>query len=120
MRIAIIVLAAGLAGCSWGKPALVVEMNGRRLEFESFESGKVPRGLEVTRFDPSSIQVSGEKPIEVNGLPVLVDGDEVNIGGRKISVDRDARVLVDSDGQIQVLVPSKPPAPTAVPPAAAK
>ena len=115
--LSIAVLAAGLAGCAWGKPALVVEMNGRRVEFEEFESGKIPSGLEVSRFDAGSVQVSGDRPLEVNGIPVQVIGNLVTIGGRRFTVDSDALIIVGSGGEIRVQfpvgLPAAKPAPAA-------
>jgi len=109
------VLAAALAGCAHGRPAFVVEMNGRRLEFERFESGSIPRGIEVSRFDSASMDLTGDEPIVVNGFPVQVAGDQVTIGGRRFTVDGDARVVVDGEGTIQVemppVLPVGPPAP---------
>jgi len=92
MRISwIFFVAAAMAGCGHGRPGLLVEMNGRRLEFEKFEAGKVPQGLEVSRFDAGSIQVQGDRPFEVNGISILCEGDDLIIGGRKMSIDREAR-----------------------------
>jgi hypothetical protein len=105
MRTITILLAALLAGCAHGRPAFLLELNGRKVEFEKFEGGKVPRGLEVSHFERERIQVEGEKAIEVNGLSVYCDGDDIVIGGRKLCVDRDARVYVCKDGEIQVQVP---------------
>ena len=120
--LSIAVLAAGLAGCAWGKPALVVEMNGRRVEFEKFESGKIPIGLEVSHFDAGSVRVSGDKSLEVNGIPVQVIGNLVTIGGRRFTVDSDALIVVGSGGEIRVQFPVKVPSsqPAATPAPASK
>ncbi len=108
MRIFAILLVAGLTGCGWGQPALKVEMNGRTVLFKEFVEGKVPKGVEVTRFDGNSITVTGREPIVVNGIPVLVTGDEIQVGERQFIVDADAKVLVLEDGQIEINVPSGP------------
>ena len=106
-----ILLVAG--GCSSMRPALTVEMNGRKLEFETFQGGKIPRGTDVPSFGPATIQVVGDHPIEVNGMSVLTKGDSFTIAGRTLSVDKDAQVIVRSNGEIQVVVPVKPAAPAA-------
>lgn len=108
MRVLIILCAACLAGCGSGRPALMVEMNGRTIQFETFLEGKVPRGVEVTRFDGSTICVAGKQPIEINGLPVLVTGNEYRIGSRQLIVDQDAQILVLEGGEIEINLPSKP------------
>lgn len=108
MRVLVILLAAGLAGCGLGRPALMVEMNGRKIQFETFLEGKVPKGVEVTRFDGGSICVAGKYPIQVNGMPVLVTGNEFRIGDRQLIVDQDAEILVLEDGQIEISLPSRP------------
>ncbi|HAK93521.1 MAG TPA: hypothetical protein DCM87_00550 [Planctomycetes bacterium] len=113
MRVLIILCAAGLAGCGSGRPALIVEMNGRTIQFETFLEGKVPRGVEVTRFDGSTICVAGKSPIHVNGMPVLVTGNEFRIGSRQLIVDQDAEILVLEDGQIEISLPSRPAPETA-------
>ncbi len=115
MRTITILLAALIAGCAHGRPAFLLELNGRKVEFEKFEGGKVPKGLEVSHFERESIQVLGEKAVEVNGLSVYCDGDEIVIGGRKLRVDRDARVYVCWDGQIQVELPKAAEAAPAAP-----
>src|SRR5262245_1952192 len=115
----VVVLALFVAGCSSMRPALTVEMNGRKLEFETFRGGKVPRGFEVPSFGPGNIQLVGDQAIEVNGMSVVVQGDSFTVGGRTVSADKDAQVFVRSNGEIQVLVPPKPPKP-AQPAAGAK
>ena len=65
MRYVTIALALGLMGCGWGRPALMVELNGRKVEFDEYRSGKIPRGVEVSHMDASSLQVQGSQPIEV-------------------------------------------------------
>ena len=113
MRIPFALLMFILAGCH-ARPALVVEMNGRKLEFEKYQKGRIPKGaVEVTHMDSESIRVQGEGVIEVNGLAIRTRDDEVNIGGRKFSVDSDARVLVHEDGQIEVQLSPKQAAATA-------
>jgi hypothetical protein len=103
MRILVaLLLLAALGGC-YARPALVVEMNGRKLEFEKYQKGRIPKGsVEVTHMDSENIRVQGDGVIEVNGLSIRTHDDEVSIGGRKFSVDSDARVLVHGDGQIEV------------------
>ncbi len=110
MRILVLILAAGLAGCGFGRPALMVEINGRKLEFESFQGGKIPLGSEVSYFDSKTLRVQGDQPIEVNGMAVLARGNELTIGGRKFMVDREAKILVSKQGEIQVSLNTKPSA----------
>lgn len=113
----ILALAAALAGCM-SRPALLVDVNGREFEFKKFDGGRVPRGLEVTHFDSRTIRVVGDIPIEVNGISLSAQGDDLTIGGRKFKADREARVVIESDGEVQVrlnpLVPASPPAAPAV------
>lgn len=111
MRLFSLLLLLALVGCMSGRSRMLVDMNGRKVQFEAFEAGKVPRDVEVSHFDTRNLHVQGETPIEVNGIPVLVQGDEVAIGPRKIIVDSDAAILVRKDGQIEVRVPSTAPAP---------
>jgi hypothetical protein len=105
--LALLALAIALLGCRSTRPALLVEMNGRRLEFDSFVNGKVPKGNEVLNVDPTRLQVKGDGPIEVNGISLLARGDDLTVGGRKLTVDRDFQVKVLSSGEIQIIVPSK-------------
>ena len=95
------------AGCSSMKTALMVDINGRKIEFESFRGGKIPRGSDVPSFGPGNIQVFSEQPIEVNGLQIQTKGDSLTVGGRTLTVDQDARVFVRSNGQIQVSLQGK-------------
>ncbi len=121
MRTLLAMLAIGLAGCSgFGRPALLVEMNGRQVGFDRFETGKVPRGVEVTEFTPSTLRVRGESPIQVNGVEVYAAGQQMSIGGRKITIDDDAQVIVRKDGAVDVRLPQQAAAPQATPPQAAK
>ena len=106
--LAVLALAVALLGCRSTRPALLVEMNGRRLEFDSFVKGKVPKGNEVLYVDPTSLQVKGDFPIEVNGISLLANGDNLTVGGRKLTLDRDFDVKVNSNGEVQIRVPSKP------------
>ncbi len=116
MRSLCLIMVVGLAGCSsFGRPAFLVEMNGRKVGFEKFEAGKVPRGVEVTQFSPDSLSVQGEDPIQVNGVEVLASGDQVSIGGRKIAVDPDARIMVRKDGEVEVRLPARAEAAAAGP-----
>ena len=114
MRTCAILLTLMLAGC--GSPALMVEVNGRKLEFDEYRYGKMPKGVEVSHVDSTTIQVQGDLAIEVNGIPVQAQGDGLVIGGRKITVDRDAKVLVHDNGEIEVKVSSRSTA-SAPPPA---
>src|SRR5262245_38189083 len=100
--LAILALALAPLGCASHRPPLLVEMNGRRLEFDSFVKGKVPKGNEVLYVDPTSLQVKGDIPIEVNGISLLANGDNLMVGGRKLSVDRDFEVKVSSNGEVQI------------------
>jgi hypothetical protein len=108
MKILILGLVAGLSGCISTRPGLIVEMNGRKLEFENFEAGKLPKGTEVTHFDPRSIKVLGDHPIEVNGFSVLAQGEAFTIGSRTISADHDAEIHVRANGEIEVHLPGGP------------
>ena len=113
--IALLGLICVAAGCASGRPAFTVEMNGRKVEFETFESGRIPRGNEVTRFDRQSIQILGEVPVEVNGVGVLISSEAYTVGGRRISVEGDARVVVKKSGEIQVSLQAAAVAAPAVP-----
>jgi len=110
-------LLALLAGCASARPAFTVEMNGRRVEFESFQAGKIPRGNEVSYFDRQSLHVAGDVPVELNGVSVLASDEGFTLGGRRFVVDGDARVVVRKDGEIHVSMKAQPGA-TAAPPVA--
>jgi len=112
MSLILAVGLTGLTGCSsFGRPALLVEMNGRKVGFEEFAAGKVPRGVEVSEFTPNSLRVQGDGPIQVNGMEMLATGDQMSIGGRKITIDVDAEIMVRKDGQVDVRLPARPAAP---------
>ena len=112
MRLLVAVLVLTLSGCATNNP-YVVEVNGRKVLFESFRSGRVPAGMEIVHFSPGGIRVVGDTPIAVNGVRVTADHESVTIEDQRFTVHPNSRFSIDAQGELQIqmrIPPAVPPA----------
>ena len=90
-------LVLPLTGCL-GSKSLILDFNGRTVEYKKLNSMRFPRGIEMTSFDGKTMQLNGRETLTVNGQDLYVDDGEITFGDHKTTINENQRLIIGDDG----------------------